>query len=103
MIRHLVALKFQGNVTQEQKETLYAELRALDSRIAGIMDFQYRQNVSVEDHVVRGFRDMFWFDFRDRKVRDAYLADTEHQAIGARLVEHLDGGIEGVFVMDIDL
>ena len=62
-----------------------------------------RRNVSVEDPLVRGFRDLFWFDFRDAEVRDAYLADTVHQAVGARLVAELDGGPDGVFVCDFDV
>ena len=47
--------------------------------------------------------DMFWFDFRDVAVRDTYLADPTHQAIGARLVAALEGGADGVFVCDIEL
>jgi hypothetical protein len=46
---------------------------------------------------------MFWFDFRDAGVRDVYLEDAAHQAIGARIVEKLEGGADGVFVCDIDL
>ena len=47
--------------------------------------------------------DMFWIDFADRAARDAYLADAEHQAIGAEIVARLDGGAEGVFVCDLEI
>lgn len=103
MIRHLVALKFRPGTTETVKAALYADLDGLKSRIDGIRDFQTRPNVSVEDPLVRGFRDMFWFDFRDAGVRDAYLADAVHQAIGARIVAELDGGADGVFVMDFEV
>ena len=103
MIRHLVALHFKAGTTDQTKARLYADLSALQSRIDGILDFQSRRNVSVEDHMVRGFRDLFWFDFRDAGVRDAYLVDEEHQAIGARLVAELDGGPDGVFVCDFEV
>ena len=53
--------------------------------------------------MVYGFRDLFWFDFRDTRVRDIYLEDSVHQAIGARIVAELEGGIEGVFVMDFEV
>jgi hypothetical protein len=43
--------------------------------------------VSIEAPLVRGFVDLFWFDFRDESVRDA----------------ELDGGTEGLFVCDIEL
>lgn len=103
MIRHFVALRFKAETSQSAKLALYEDLARLDARIDGIVDFQFRENVSVEDHVVRGFRDLFWFDFRDVAVRDAYLVDKDHQAIGARLVAACEGGVDGVFVMDIEL
>lgn len=103
MIRHLVFLRFASDTPEEDKQALYADLAALAKRIDGILDFQSRANVSVEDPLVRGFRDMFWFDFRDATVRDAYLVDPVHQTIGARIVAALEGGAEGVFVCDIEL
>ncbi|MDJ0639175.1 MAG: Dabb family protein [Paracoccaceae bacterium] len=103
MIRHLVALRFKPGTADATKEALYADLRALDGRIEGILDFQSRANVSVEDELVRGFRDLFWFDFRDTSVRDAYLVDEVHQAIGARIVAELEGGANGVFVCDFEV
>ena len=103
MIRHLVALNFRAGTADETKRGLYSDLAGLAGRIDGILDFQARPNVSVEDPLVRGFRDVFWFDFRDVGVRDRYLADEVHQAIGKRIVAELEGGPEGVFVMDIEI
>ena len=100
MIRHLVALKFKAGTGEAVKAALYADLKGLNARIDGILDFQVRTNVSVENPLVRGFRDLFWFDFRDIAVRDAYLVDEVHQAIGARIVAELEGGADGVFVFD---
>ncbi|MEM8729144.1 MAG: Dabb family protein [Pseudomonadota bacterium] len=103
MIRHLVALRFKADTPDTVKQALYDDLAALDGRIDGILDFQARANVSVEDPVVRDFRDLFWFDFRDTDVRDVYLEDEVHKAIGARIVAATEGGIEGVFVMDFEV
>lgn len=103
MIRHLVHLQFRADVDQATREALYRRLADLSDRIDGILDFQHRRNVSVETALVRGFLDMFWFDFRDAAVRDAYLIDDVHQAIGAEIVACLDNGAEGVFVCDIVL
>lgn len=100
MIRHLVALRFRPGTSGALKQALYDDLARLGARIEGILDFQARENISVEDEMVRGYRDLFWFDFRDAAVRDAYLADPEHRAIGARIVAELEGGAEGVFVCD---
>lgn len=103
MIRHLVHLRFRSDVGRADKDALYAELAGLSGHIDGILDFQHRENVSVETPLVRDFLDMFWFDFRDTSVRDTYLEDPTHQAIGGRIVEKLEGGAEGVFVCDIEV
>jgi len=103
MIRHLVHLRFQSTVTEVEKAGLYSELAGLSGHIDGILDFQSRKNISVETPLVRAFLDMFWFDFRDASARDVYLEDATHQEIGARIVEKLDGGVEGVFVCDIEI
>lgn len=103
MIRHLVALKYRPSSTPQTKKQLMSDLAGLTNHIDGIIDFQVRTNVSVEDHMVRGFRDLFWFDFRDEKVRDIYLEDAAHQAIGARLVAETEGGTDGVFVCDFEV
>ena len=103
MIRHFVALRFKDGTAASVKEGLMPDLAALDQRVDGILDFQVRPNVSVEDEMVRGFRDTFWFDFRDAAVRDAYLVDEVHQSIGARIVAELEGGPDGVFVADFEV
>lgn len=103
MIRHIVALNFPETTPEPVKQQLYAELAALRDHIDGIEDFRSFSNISVEDAVVRGFKDLFWFDFRDIATRDAYLADPAHQAVGKRLVATTAGGVDGIFVMDIAL
>lgn len=103
MIRHIVSLRFRADTPQATREEFYCELAALSGHIDGILDFRNFTNISVEDDLVRGFRDGFWFDFKDATVRDAYLADPVHQEIGTRLVAELEGGLDGVFVTDIEL
>jgi hypothetical protein len=103
MIRHIVALRFRAGTAPATKAALYAELAGLSGHIAGILDFQTSPNVSVELPLVRGFNDVFWFDFRDTAVRDAYLVDPVHQAIGGRIVAELEGGADGVFVFDVEV
>lgn len=103
MIRHLVMVRYKHNVSDETKDALMAELADLSGHIDGIIDFQTRENVSVEDDLVRGLRNLFWFDFRDVSARDVYLADATHQAIGGRMVAQLEGGADGVTVCDFEV
>ncbi len=103
MIRHMVALRFKPETPDAVKEGLYSDLAALDQHIDGIQGFQSRRNVSVELPLVRDFNDLFWFDFRDTDVRDAYLDDPVHKSIGARIVAELEGGSDGVYVFDFEV
>ena len=100
MIRHFVGIRFKDGTPDAVKQGLMDELAGLRDRIDGILDFQARPNISVEDPLVRGYRDVFWFDFRDTTVRDVYLGDPVHQDIGGRIVAELEGGPDGVFVFD---
>lgn len=103
MIRHIVALRFKPGTSAATKASLYADLAALSGHIDGILDFRTFSNVSPELALVRGFDDLFWFDFRDAAVRDAYLIDAAHQAAGGRIVAKTQGGPDGVFVFDVAL
>jgi len=103
MIRHIVALRFKPGTTDATKAALYSGLAGLSRHIPGILDFRTFPNVSVELPLVRGFNDVFWFDFQDATVRDAYLVDPVHQDLGRRIVAELEGGADGVFVFDVSL
>jgi hypothetical protein len=59
-------------------------------------------NVSPEPFA-RGFTHGFTIDFRDAAARDAYLAHPDHGRAGARLVAALEGGTDGLFVLDFEM
>lgn len=101
MIRHFVSLRFRREVSNREKQSLYDALDGLRGHLSGVLDFRVVENVGIEHELVRGFLDGFWFDFEDETARNAYLEDPEHQAVGARIVAHLDGGAEGVTVFDM--
>ncbi|MCV6576641.1 MAG: Dabb family protein [Cohaesibacter sp.] len=103
MIRHFVLLKFQPETSLETKQSLFADLAGLQKHLPGIIGFKAAENIAVETDLIRGNHDVFWFDFEDEKARDIYLEDPAHQAVGARIVAELDGGIEGVTVIDMAL
>ena len=102
MIRHLVFLRPQTGTSQATLDAIFADLAGLQDSIPGVSGFAFRPNISSETAVVHGFTWMFWFDFESLAVRDAYLDDPAHRAIGARIVE-ATGGREGIFVCDIDM
>ena len=103
MIRHIVLLRFRDDVTREQKQGVFDALSDLQGHLQGVRGFFAGPNVSVETELIRGFKDAFWIDFDDAAARDAYLEDAQHKAVGARIVEHTEGGIDGVVVVDLEL
>ncbi len=100
MIRHIVLCKFRADVTDAQRETIFAELTALRGHLPGILAMSFGASVSPEG-LERGFVHGFSIDFADAAARDAYLADEAHGRAGAKLVAALDGGVAGLIVFDI--
>ena len=103
MIRHIVLLRFPDSVSREIRESIFADLSALQNHLQGVIGFHAGPNVSVEGDLRRGNMDGFWFDFEDTAARDTYLVDEAHKAVGARIIAHTEGGIDGVTVFDIEV
>jgi hypothetical protein len=103
MIRHIVAVRFRAEVSGDERHAIFDALAALQDVVPGAIDFRVFDNISPEDHVIHGFRQLFWFDFRDTASRDAYLVHPDHQSAGLRLVAACQGGTDGIQVMDVEL
>lgn len=102
MIRHIVLVRFRDDLSEEHKQNIYADLRALVGTIDGVLSAQFGPNVSPEG-LSKGFRDGFVMDLRDAEARDRYLADPAHQAAGAKLVAECEGGLDGVLPFDLEI
>lgn len=103
MIRHCVFIHFRTEVSTSQRDALFDQIVALQSRLKGMVAVQLGKNVSPEAGMDKGFADGFMIDFSSSEHRDAYLIDAEHQAIGARLVESALGGAAGILVFDMEI
>lgn len=101
MIRHIVLVKFRADVPAAERRAIFADLAALEGRIDGLLGTSFGPNVSPEGKD-RGFADGFVMDFRDAAARDAYLQDAEHKRLGARMVAALEGGRDGLIVVDLE-
>ena len=102
MIRHCVFIHFKSSVTAEQRDVLFNEIAALQSRLAGILDVHTGRNISPETGMDKGYADGFMVDFTGADARNAYLSDEEHQRTGAKLVEAAEGGVAGILVYDLE-
>lgn len=101
MIRHVVLLRFAPAVEAGEKTAIFAELAALREVVPGFLAFAAGSNVSPEG-MSKGFTHAFTVDFATAVDRDAYLAHPAHQAAGARLVRAVDGGLDGLLVLDFE-
>lgn len=102
MIQHIVLVKFKAQTSQPEKDAIWDDLRALRDVVNGIEDMRFGADVSPEGFG-RGYGDGFTILFRDAAARDAYLVHPDHQAAGARLVAALEGGTDGLLVVDLDV
>lgn len=103
MIRHCVFIHFKDTVTSAYKTELFNEIAALKDELPGILNVNVGPNVSPEEGMDKGFSDGFIVDFQDTKSRDLYLNDPQHQSTGSKLVEAAIGGIDGIFVYDLEV
>ncbi|RVC56613.1 Dabb family protein [Mesorhizobium sp.] len=102
MIRHCVFVQFRSDVSPAERAAIHADLEALRWAIEGMDKVHFSANVSPEPFA-RGFSHGFTIDFRDAAARDAYLVHEAHQRAGARLVAALEGGTDGLMVVDLDI
>ncbi|MDK1375963.1 MULTISPECIES: Dabb family protein [unclassified Sinorhizobium] len=103
MIRHCVFIRFRPEVTNAEREAIHAEIAALRDRLPGFLAVHIGVNVSPETGMDKGYGEGFIADFADAAARDAYLDDAEHQKTGAKIVAAAQGGVQGVFVYDLEL
>jgi len=52
--------------------------------------------------MMRGFEAGFIMQFRDRNDHKTYHDHADHKKVGQRLVNAVEGGINGIFVFDFD-
>ena len=77
-------------------------LHDLRETIPGILGLLLGPDVSPEG-LARGYTHAFTVDFADAAARDGYLADAGHARAGAALVAALEGGTEGLLVVDLEI
>jgi hypothetical protein len=100
MIRHIVLIRFRPEVTEETIATIFAELGRIRQLLPGIRSITAGRSESPEK-IERGFMHGFVVDFDDWAALQAYQDHPEHKAVGASLVAHAQGGLDGILVFDL--
>ena len=102
MVRHIVLTRFAPGTSDQTIADIYGGLRAVAERLDGASGFVAGPSNSPED-LERGYTHGFSIDFADHDALRAYAEDPEHRALGARLVEHAAGGLDGLLVVDLEV
>ena len=99
MVHHVVLFRFRSDLPEGAVEEVFAELRGFRQSIPGITGFQGGVYNSPEG-LAQGFTHGFTMTFADAASRDAYLPHPLHQAVVAKLLPMLEGGVQGVVAFD---
>lgn len=99
MVHHVVLFRFRSDLPEGAVEEVFAELRGFRQSIPGITGFQGGAYNSPEG-LAQGFTHGFTMTFADAPSRDAYLPHPLHQAVVAKLLPMLEGGLQGVVAFD---
>jgi hypothetical protein len=96
MIRHVVLCRFRKDA---DVAAIFAAIEGLKQKIPGILAVTCGTDCSPEG-LQKGFTHGFTVDFTDAAARDAYLPHPDHQLVAKMVVDALDGGLEGLVVID---
>lgn len=98
-VKHIVLLKFKPSVTAAQVAEAMGDLERIKQKLPTLLDFSWGNNVSVEN-LHKGFTHGFVMTFADAAARDEYLPHPDHEVAKEKIFGMLDGGFDGVMVMD---
>lgn len=100
MIRHIVLIRFQPEVSEAQIAGLFTELHAIEGKVPGLLAITSGRSESPEE-IERGYMHGFVADFADWAALQAYQDHPAHKRLGAGLVAAAEGGIGGILVFDL--
>ncbi|MBI1903322.1 MAG: Dabb family protein [Planctomycetia bacterium] len=98
-VKHCALVKLKKDTPSAVVKDLFDSLAALKGQIPGIIDFSGGAYQSPEG-LNKGFTHGFLMTFADEKTRDAYLVHPEHEKVKVKALVLLDGGVDGVIVVD---
>jgi hypothetical protein len=100
MIRHIVLIRFQSEVSEARIAELFAELHQIQDKVPGTLDITSGKSESPEQ-IERGYMHGFVVDFADWAALQAYQDHPDHKRLGAGLVAAAEGGLDGILVFDL--
>ncbi|MCH2095270.1 MAG: Dabb family protein [Rhodobacteraceae bacterium] len=102
MIRHIVLVTFRPEVEDTTITDIFAKLHAIKRVLPGMISIASGRSESPEQ-IERGYKHGFVADFTDWTALQAYQDHPDHKAVGAQLVAHAVGGLDGILVFDLPI
>ncbi len=99
MITHTVLFKTSPDVPPEYVEDVFTDLRNLTKKAPGILSFSGGA-YSSDECLNRGFTHGFTMTFPSHEARSESLPLPEYRRVRGRIVEIVDGGLDGVLAFD---
>lgn len=100
MIRHIVLIRFRPDVSEDSIAAIFADLASIGGKISGLGPIHAGRSESPEQ-IERGYMHGFTADFDDWAALAAYQEHPDHRRVGAALVAHAQGGLDGILVFDL--
>lgn len=100
MIRHIVLIKFQPDVSEARIAELFEELHQIEGKLAGLIGITSGRSESPEK-MERGYMHGFIADFKNWDGLQAYQDHPDHQILGAKLTAHAVQGKDGILCFDL--
>ena len=100
MIRHIVLIRFRPEISEDTIAALFADLASIQGKIPGLGPIHAGRSESPEQ-IERGYLHGFTADFDDWAALAAYQDHPDHRRVGAALVAHAQGGLDGILVFDL--
>ena len=100
MIRHIVLIRFRQDVPQATIDALFADLQTIVGKVPGLSAIHAGRSESPEQ-IERGYMHGFTADFDDWQALSRYQDHPDHRRVGAALVDHAQGGLDGILVFDL--
>jgi hypothetical protein len=100
MIRHIVLIRFRADVSEDTISAIFADLYAIKAKLPGVLSITAGRSDSPE-RIERGYMHGFVVDFAGWDALAAYQDHPDHRRVGAALVGHAVGGLDGILVFDL--
>lgn len=98
-VKHAVFMRFRKDISPAQADEVFAAIAELKHQVPGIVDYSGGRGCSIEG-LERGHTHAFVTTFESIAARDAYLPHPAHEVVKSKILAVLEGGVEGVTVMD---